>query len=335
MGAFLALAGLLAVLTLAFVLRPVWTARRPLAIALAAAIVVGGGWLYRTVGTPVALDPAALRAPATLDEAVARLEAQLARDPAQAEGWRLLARAYLEQERVAKAGNAYARAVKLSPGDANLLVEAAAARATTDPQRRFDATAVAMLRHALQVEPRNQRARWFLGIAQRQAGSNAEAAMTWEPLLAMVDAGTAATLRPQIDAARTDAGLPPLRPEPATTASAPHALAVRVALDPGFVARTRLRGDASVFVIARVPGGPPMPVAVEKHSVRDLPLAITLDDSDGPMPTRKLSAMTEVEVFARLSASGDATRRDGDIDSKPVRVELPAPEPVELVLGGP
>lgn len=335
MTGFLAIASLLGVLVLAFVLRPLWAARRPFALALFAATAVATGLLYWTVGTPAALDPAALRAPATLDEAVARLEAQLARDPAQAEGWRLLGNAYLEQQRGAKAFEAYARAVKLAPDDADLLVEAATARATVDPGRRFDAAAVAMLRHALQVQPRHQRARWFLGIAQRQAGRSADAAQTWEPLLAMVDAGTAATLRPQIDAARADARLPPLPPEPDAVPSAPQALTVRVVLDPQFAARSRLREDASVFVIARVPGGPPMPVAVEKRSVRDLPLTITLDDSDGPMPTRKLSAMTEVEVFARLSASGDATRREGDIESKPVLVTLPATELVDLVVGGP
>lgn len=332
MAGFLVLAGLLAMVTLALVLRPLWTARPSHALALSAAILLTGGLLYRTIGTPAALDPAALRAPATLDDAVLRLEAQLARDPAQAEGWRLLGRGYLEQQRAAQARDAYARAVKLSPADADLLVEAATTRATTDPGRRFDGAAVALLQRALQVEPRHQRARWFLGIAQRQAGRHAEAAGTWEPLLTTVDAGTAATLRPQIDAARIDAGLPPL--PPASVASS-RALTVRVALDPAFAARSPLRDDASVFVIARVPGGPPMPVAVEKHLVRDLPLTITLDDSDGPMPTRRLSAVAEVEVLARFSTSGDAMRRDGDVESKPVRVRLPATGSVELVVGGP
>jgi cytochrome c-type biogenesis protein CcmH len=154
-------------------------------------------------------------------------------------------------------------------------------------------------------------------------------------LLATVDAGTAATLRPQIDAARIDAGLPPLPSASVAADASSHALTVRVALDPAFAARSRLRDDASVFVIARVPGGPPMPVAVERHSVRDLPLTITLDDSDGPMPTRRLSAVAEVDVLARLSTSGDAMRREGDVESKPVRVKLPAGGQVELLVGGP
>jgi len=106
-----------------------------------------------------------------------------------------------------------------------------------------------------------------------------------------------------------------------------------VKLDPGFASRVRLRGDAQVFVIAREPGGAPMPVAVEKHAISELPFIATLDDGDSPMPTRKLSQLREVELVARLSASGNAMPQDGDIDSAPVRVALPAKGPVELVIG--
>jgi len=111
------------------------------------------------------------------------------------------------------------------------------------------------------------------------------------------------------------------------------ALRIEVRLDPELAARARLRGDASVFVIARVPGGPPMPVAAEKHAVAELPFTASLDDADSPMPTQKLSALREVEVIARLSMSGDATPQPGDLESRPVRVRLPASEPVELVIG--
>jgi cytochrome c-type biogenesis protein CcmH len=51
------------------------------------------------------------------------------------------------------------------------------------------------------------------------------------------------------------------------------------------------------------------------------------------MPTAKLSSLRQVEVFARLSESGQATRQDGDLESAPVRVDLPAKSAVTLVLG--
>ena len=336
MAIFMALAGVLVVTVLALALRPLWHGSRVLALGIATTAIASTFALYHLVGTPAALDPQKLAAPNTLADAVTQLEAELARDPKQVEGWRLLGQAYTTEQRFDDARNAYAKAAELSPQDPDVLVEAAQARAIAAPGRRFDTEAVSLLQRALQAQPRHQRAGWFLGIAQRQAGRHAEAAKTWESLLAQVDAKTAASLRPQIDAARKDAGLPPLPAASATdtppVATTGKALTVRVQLDPELAARVRLRGDASIFVIARAVGGPPMPVAVEKRSVQELPFEATLDDSDGPMPTRKLSALQEVEVFARMSVGGDATPQPGDLQSKPVRVHLPATAPVDLVI---
>jgi cytochrome c-type biogenesis protein CcmH len=88
-----------------------------------------------------------------------------------------------------------------------------------------------------------------------------------------------------------------------------------------------------VFVIARAVGGPPMPVAAEKHAVSELPFTATLDDGDSPMPTMKLSQLHEVELVARLSSSGTAMRQNGDLESMPVRITLPASKAVALVIG--
>ena len=304
--------------------------------------------LYQLVGTPAALDPAA-RAPAAavaddaahadpaaFAEAVAQLRVELERNPDQPEGWPLLARSLAMQGDFAGARDAFAKAVELIPNDSGLLVEAAQASAQAHPDNLFDDAAIAQLEHAVALQPDNQRALWFIGVAQRQRGLDAEAAATWEPLLSQVDASTAASLRIQIADARKAAGLPPL---PASTPSAPVAAAgpglrVKVSLDPDFAARVRLRGDAVVFVSARPVGGPPMPVAAERHTIQELPLDIVLDDSDSLMPTRKLSELDEVEISARLSAGGTADRQEGDIESAAIRVKLPSDQVVELVIGG-
>lgn len=331
MVTFVLIAALLALVVLAVLLRPLWRSARPVALGVALLLLVSTALLYRLVGTPQALDASALRAPETLGEAIAQLEAELQRNPDQAEGWRLLAQALQRENKPAKSRDAFAKAVALSPDDADLLAEAAQSRALADANRLFDAEAVRLLQRALSLRPDHQRARWFLGIAQRQAGDHAAAATTWEPLLAQVDAATATSLRKEVESARAAAGMPPL-PAAIAVAASPG-VSVNVSLDPDFAARVRLRGDANVFVIAREPGGPPMPVAVEKRGVSELPFSVTLDDGDSPMPTRKLSELREVELVARLSESGVANRQDGDIESKPVRVALPAKGPVELVIG--
>ncbi len=336
MAVFVLIAALLCLATVAVLLRPLWRDARGVAAGIGVVMLASTGLLYMLVGTPRALDGTAQQSPKTLGDAIAQLEAELQRDPRQAEGWRLLGQAYQSEDKPAQARDAYAKAVALLPDDTDLLAEAAQVRALADPQRLFDGEAVALLQRALAKDPAHQRARWFLGIAQRQAGDNAAAAATWEPLLGLVDAATAASLRKEIDAARADAGLPALAVAPVAPAAAnAGSLSVQVSLDPDFAARVRLRGDATIFVIARSPDGPPMPVAAEKHTVSELPFTATLDDGDSPMPTRKLSQLKEVVLVARLSASGVANKQDGDIESKPVRVTLPADKPVQLVIGGP
>ncbi len=322
------------VLTLATVVALTWGLRRgasrvAIAVTLLVPVLVAG--MYMLVGTPQALDPAELAAPDSLDDAIARLETDLQRDPRQPEGWLLLGRAYAGMERHADARDAIARAAKLLPEDDAVQVEAAQASARAAPDRRFDAAAVQTLRDVLARNPDHQHARWYLGIAQRQAGDDAGAVATWTPLLPLLDGTAADALRTQIAVARTAAGMPTEDVSTTTAPPAPgaHALRVRVRLDP---AGATLPGDATVFVIARQPGGPPMPVAVQRHPVSALPLDIVLGDGDSPMPTQPLSALESVEIIARVSRSGDASRSAGDLESAPVRVTLPAGDPVELVV---
>jgi len=307
---FVIAAVLMAALVLAFVLRPLWRERRGVALVAGLSIAMIAGLVYLLVGTPMALD-SAQRPPETLTDAVKQLEAELQRNPNQPEGWRLLARAQRERGQTAAARVAYMQAVKLLPDDPDLLAEAAESRALDSGGRRFDDEAVVMLRHALEKQPMHQRARWFLGIAQRQRQQPAEAAKTWEPLLAIVDAGTASSLREQINAARAEAGLKPL----AAPATSDAGTLLRVTVDLAPAVKAKLGVNDTLFVIARQPKGPPMPLAVKRVPAGDFPITVELGDADGPMPTMKLSQAGTVELLARVSHTGTANRASGDLES--------------------
>lgn len=325
--AFAVAALALAALVALAVTRPLRRSTRGGAVAVGTGLVVSAGLLYLLVGTPAALDPASREAPGSMADAIAQLEAELERSPQQAEGWRLLGGAYRAQGRASDSAEAFARAARLLPDDPDVLVEAAEARALAHPQRTLDAQAVAWLDHALEVQPAHQRARWFRGIAHRQAGDPAAAARTWEPLLAMVAPSTAASLREQVDLARAEAGLPMLPDAPAPAADGPR-IEVAIALDPALA--DRVPPGATLYVIARQAGGAPIPVAVERMPARDFPVEVTLDDNDSPMPTLRLSQAGTVEVTARVSASGDATAAPGDIESAPVTATPGKPVAVTL-----
>ena len=322
---FAGLSAALAVAVVAYVLRPLRVAGRGPVLAIGTGAVAAAALLYLLVGTPAALDPAARQAPATMEDAVAQLEAELARSPQQAEGWRLLGRAYRAQGRAVDAAAAFAHAADLLPEDPDALVEAAEARALARDDRQLDARSVAWLEQAMASVPGHQRARWFRGIAYRQAGDPAAAARTWEPLLAGVDAATAASLREQVDLARAEAGLPPLPTAPGPSGGDMAAAPIVVAVDIAPALAGRVPDGATLYVIARAAGGPPMPIAVERLPASGFPLSVTLDDADSLMPTLRLSQVAAVEVVARISASGDASAAPGDLESAPVRVVRGAP----------
>lgn len=125
-----------------------------------------------------------------------------------------------------------------------------------------------------------------------------------------------------------------MKPAPTTGSGGTRPANRQGVADPALAARVRLQADAKVFVIARQVGGPPMPVAAQKHAASELPFNASLSDADSPMPTLK-PQMTEVELLARLSATGEAMPQAGDLQSKPLRVHLPAKGAVDLVIGSP
>jgi len=84
----------------------------------------------------------------------------------------------------------------------------------------------------------------------------------------------------------------------------------------------RVRPTDTVFVFARAVDGPRMPLAIIKRPAGDLPFEFTLDDSSAMAPQLRLSGFPKVIVGARVSASGDATPRSGDLTGQIGPVDL-------------
>ncbi len=99
------------------------------------------------------------------------------------------------------------------------------------------------------------------------------------------------------------------------------ALAVsgKVTLAPGLASKGS--PTDTLFVFAKAVDGPPMPVAIVRATKRELPFSFRLDDSNSPMPARKLSQAGTVVIVARLSKSGEAAAKSGDLQgmSQPVK----------------
>jgi cytochrome c-type biogenesis protein CcmH len=339
--------------------------RAPLALALGVAVVLAGGAMlvYRVVGEPRALDPQAHvrrdggeshagQAP-SIDEAIAGLEQRLQGEPGDVEGWTLLGRAYKATQRFAEARGALDKARALAPQEPTLMVEYAEAIALANPERKFDGEARGLLEQALTIEPNHQRGLWLLGISEAQAQNYAAAVVAWEKLQPMLEPGSdvARSVATQIAEARQRAGValaeaparrvgasaPPTATttatgtaESATAADAPR-LTVRIDIAPAL--KGRLAPSDVLYVFARLPQGPRMPLAIQRVPAPAFPLSVTLDDSMGMLPTLKLSSAEQVVVGARVSKTGNAQPQSGDFEviSAPLALKEQA-APIELVI---
>ena len=83
-------------------------------------------------------------------------------------------------------------------------------------------------------------------------------------------------------------------------------------LSPELAAKTS--PNDTVFIFARAAEGPPMPLAVLRKRVADLPISFALDDSMAMSPAAKLSSQPRVVVGARISRSGNAMPQPGDLE---------------------
>jgi cytochrome c-type biogenesis protein CcmH len=156
---------------------------------------------------------------------------------------------------------------------------------------------------ALEQDPQNLTALALAGSAAFRRSEYKAAAGYWERMLALLPAGSeeAAGVQANIEEARSRSGK--------STATAALRGTVRIAPQ----LRERVAPDDTVFIFARAAEGPPMPLAVLRKRVRDLPASFALDDSMAMTPQMKLSAFQRVVVGARISKSGNATPQPGDL----------------------
>jgi len=197
------------------------TATRKFAYGVATLIPIGVIAFYLVVGNPKALSPSLLTAemasPATqqggpmssqqIAANVDKLAKKLEQDPNDAEGWLMLARSYTSMERFSDAASAYARAIALNDGDANVWADYAEALALSNGQRLAGKPTEAVNR-ALQIDPKNQKALALAGSAAYEAGKYQQAVDYWQKLLPLLPPGSeiAQTVSDEIAKAKKLAG---------------------------------------------------------------------------------------------------------------------------------
>lgn len=244
-------------------------------------------------------------APRSMSEMTERLEQSVKSRPEDPEGWYFLGRTYMAQERAADAAKAFAEAVRLAGREPALLGQWAQAQYFAQ-NKQWSESLQQLTDEALQADPEEVTSLGLLGIAGYEAGRYADAVRYWERLVAALPAEDPSREAIQSGIARAREQLGDAAPAVATV-SAPAAASLKVRVELDAALKDKVQPGDAVFVFARALSGPPMPLAVKRLTVADLPAEVSLSDSDAMMPQLKLSKFPEVQLVARVSRAGNAT----------------------------
>lgn len=299
-----------------------------LAAALMLAFPVVIGALYWTLGAPLSVVPANKVAagkdgqhalsPEQITAMVERLSLRLQENPNDGAGWLMLARSYAVLGRYPESSAAFARAVSLLPPDAQNFADYADIIGMSQG-KRLAGEPEKLVKRALEIDPRNVKALALSGTIAFDRQDYGLAIREWQKVLALVPEDSAAAVGIQgsiRDAENRMAISTKQVADTAQVAGGTPAVAAKlsgiVELDPKLQAS--LKPDDSLFVFARAVNGPKMPVAMLRVKAKEIPLSFTLDDSMSMAPQFKLSGVGQVVVGARVSRSGDALARSGDLE---------------------
>ena len=257
-------------------------------------------------------------------EAIKKLQDEVTRQPNDPNKWLLLARSLVQLERYPEAVRAYATLTQMVPNEAQLWADYADALAMTQGQSLMGRP-TQLLDRALALDPNNAKALALGGSAAMERGDYPTAIQNWEDLLKqipnknsqeakMVAAGIS---QAKVFLAQVKSGKAPMMAAPPMQQSKPAVAPGKERITGTVTLSSAMKGkaapDDTVFILARAENGPPMPLAVLRKQVRDLPLKFSLDDSMAMAPQMKLSNFDKVVVIARISKSGNAMPQAGDL----------------------
>lgn len=304
-----------------------------LALALGVAFPIVVGALYWTLGAPESVMPGKKVAgkdgqhalsPEQITAMVERLSLRLQENPNDGGGWLMLARSYAVLGRYPESSAAFARAVTLLPPDAQNFADFADIIAMSQG-KSLQGEPEKLVRRALEVDPRNVKALALSGTIAFDRQDYAAAIREWQKVLALVpeESAAAAGIQGSIRDAENRMAISGRQVSDSGKASgdmpvAAASLSGTVEIDPKL--RASIKPGDTLFVFARAVNGPKMPVAMLRAKAGEMPMNFKLDDSMAMAPQFKLSTVGQVVVGARISKSGDALARTGDLEglSSPV-----------------
>lgn len=263
-----------------------------------------------------------------------RLDSAGARDPENLE-WAFLRGRLLEAEaRFAEAAEAYENLLTKLPDEQ---VQDRAAIMTSMVQARFFSTGQQAtdelyntLKEALALAPGQRKPLGLAGIMAYELGNYQQAIEQWKALWIQLPEGSmeARTIANGIGRAAE------VLEEQGTPVDLSWMVSARVEVTVALSdeVRQQVPVNATVFVLARKLDGPPMPLAVQRLVVSQLPTTVVLDNSMAMAAGASIGDVDEVTITARVSLSGQPMAQAGDWQGQVFNVPTRGSEAIQVTI---
>ena len=257
-----------------------------------------------------------------LSEYIQSLEKDLSVDSGNINKWVLLARSHMKRQNFKKASDAYEEALKILPGQTDLMTELADSLAMID-DGNLNGKPMKLITRVLELEPTHQKA---LALAATNAMNNTEIENAISYWIRLKD-----TLPKNSDDAekvlniiRALKGENPSRPNVSSTDNiGKQVLEGKLSIDKDLFSliQKSLTTKSAIFLIVKEKNGVVMPIAVKKILYDDFKesfikskfINFKISDNHSMRSEVKLSDFGEVMVSARLSLSGEVKPQAEDL----------------------
>lgn len=309
---------------------------KKLGIALGVAIPLLAFGIYFLIGNPWAINEAV---PAVASGQHGDFSAMLDKvrqkteeNPNDGEAWLMLAKTHSVMEQWPDANKAYARAVQLQPKNATALAGYAESLAILNG-RVLQGQPAELIRQALAINPKEPKALELAGIGAFQENNFAQAAYYWKQLLNQLPPDSpyamdiAVAMKEAKERAETAFGKP-LDKVLGSDKVVVQTINGKVEISPKL--KDKVPANATIFLFAKPLEGR-MPVAAIRSEASKLPLVFELNDTMAMNPEMRLSTLKEVTLTARISMSGEAMAKSGDLEGTLTPVKVGAKD-IKLVI---
>ena len=275
---------------------------------------------YYSLGEPDALIKAEIKQPKQvankgqdINAMVMRLANRLKENPDNAKDWIMLGRSFKILKQFKLAANSFEKAYQILGDDPEVLLHYADTLAMVN-NGRLAGKASELVFKALEKAPNDVTGLWLAGMAKAEERDFSQALIYWRKIQTIVPKDSDPYEQVQKLIANVQAKVSGTEQQVVVAAvtKVDSIVSINVQVDIAADIKSKVAIGDTVFIYAKALTGPPMPLAIVKKQVSDLPITVTLDDKMAMMPSMKLSNFTAVKVVARVSKSGTAMPQKGD-----------------------